>query len=97
MILIRIRKKDLVWDDWNIKHIKKHNVTKDEVEESFENLVVYRKGYKKRLMLIGRSGGRILSVVVAKDNLGSYYVVTARDADKKERRLVYEKENKQNS
>jgi len=29
--MIKIRK--LIWDKWNINHITKHNVTKDEIEE----------------------------------------------------------------
>jgi len=33
-----------------------------------------------------------LAVILAKEEVGTYYVVTARDADSKERRLVYEKE-----
>ena len=89
---LRIKKSELIWDGWNIKHIAKHNVTKLEVESALEYLVTYKRGYSNRLILIGRSGKRILSIIVAKDKTGLYYVVTARNADKKERRLVYEKE-----
>lgn len=92
--MIKITIEQLVWDDWNIKHIKKHKVTKEEIEEAITHIVTHRQGYNRRIMLIGRTGTRILSIVVSKEQLDCYYIVTARDADKKERRKLYEKEKK---
>ena len=92
--MTRIKINQLVWDSRNRNHIKKHNVAKQEVEEAIINIVAHRKGYGNRIILIGRSGKRIVSIIVSKERLNSYYAITARDADKKERRLVYEKENR---
>lgn len=94
--MTRIHLRSLIWDEWNKEHIKKHNLSTKEVEGAITNIVVHRKGYKSRIILIGRSGKRLISVIVAKEKAKKYYVVTARDADRKEKSLVYEKE-KQNS
>ncbi len=90
--MTRIKLEQLVWDSWNIEHIKKHNVTQSEVEQALSQLLAYRQGYQKRIILIGRSGKRILALVVTQKDSHSYYVITARDADKKERQMIYEKE-----
>jgi len=92
--MTRIKISQLVWDEWNIKHLKKHNVEKQEVEESIENIKTHRKGYKGRVILIGRSGKRILSIVIAKEGSNKYYIVTTRDADRKERKILYDQEKK---
>ena len=87
-----IQVKSIVWNEKNREHIKKHNLEAGEVEEAITHIKAYRKGYKGRIILIGKTGKRLVSVVVAKERLRRYYVVTARDADRKERKLVYEKE-----
>jgi uncharacterized DUF497 family protein len=84
----------LVWDDFNREHIKKHNVTIREVEEAVENTGAHNQGYSNRFILIGKSGKRILAVILSKHKSGSFYVVTARDASKKERTILYDKEAK---
>ncbi len=97
--MTKIKIDQLIWDEWNIKHIRKHSISQQEVEEAIINVVAHRKGYRRRIILIGRSKTRILSVIAVKEHSSKYYVITARDADKKERKLIYkyEKENKQNS
>ncbi|PIP14718.1 hypothetical protein COW98_04245 [Candidatus Roizmanbacteria bacterium CG22_combo_CG10-13_8_21_14_all_35_9] len=90
--MIKVLLNQLVWNDWNIEHIKKHSLTPKQVEESILKVVTYKKGYNNRLILIGRSGNRIISTILSRKSGGKYYVVTARDADKKERRKIYEKE-----
>lgn len=90
--MTRIKIKKLVWDSYNVEHIKKHNITVQEAEEAVENLIAHKKGKKARYIAIGRSGLRLLSLVVRRESTGVYYLVTARDASKKERRDVYEKE-----
>lgn len=92
--MTRIVIKKLVWDDWNREHIEKHSVTVDEVEITLKNLVAHKKGYKGRYIIIGRCKNRLISVVVDRKDKNTYYVVTTRDSDKKERRIAYEKENK---
>ncbi len=94
--MTRIQLENLIWDLWNIKHIRKHNVLQKEVEEAVTNIIAHRMGYSGRIILIGRSRKRLVSVIISPKGVKTYYLVTARDADKKERQLVYEKE-KQNS
>lgn len=81
--------KQLVWDEWNVEHIARHGVIPREAEEVCQNnKYIVRESYKDRLMLIGpTSTERILIVVVAPKPEGVHYVVTARPADRKERRL----------
>ncbi|MCX6792128.1 MAG: hypothetical protein NT149_03775 [Candidatus Gottesmanbacteria bacterium] len=91
--MTKITVKKLVWDSANISHIRKHWVTKEEVAIAVERLGYHKHTYNKRYLLVGRSGKRIISVVIKRQARTVYYVVTARDADKKERRRLYEKEN----
>lgn len=85
--------KRLVWDEWNVEHIARHGVTVGEVEQAcLGNRYIVRESYKDRIMLIGpTSKERILAVVVALKGNEIYYVITARPADRKERR-VYQAE-----
>ena len=92
--MTRIKITQLIWDEWNSEHIKKHKVTVVEVEEAIGNINTHREGYEGRIFFIGRSGKRILAILVKPKENKMYYVVTVRDADKKERRQVYENEKK---
>jgi len=83
--MIKIRK--LIWDKWNINHITKHNVTKDEIEELCNGKHKRQLTYGKRYLILGRiKSGRALTVILAREKPGKYYIVTARDMSKKERR-----------
>lgn len=93
--MTRIIVKELIWDERNVGHIKKHNVVPDEVEKVSKSIIIHKKAKQGRYLIIGRVGSRIVSVVINRKGLGIYYPVTARDAAKKERRQVYEKEGKQ--
>ncbi len=84
--------KKLVWDEHNVEHIKKHKVTVSEVEDLARNIAAHKKAKKGRYLIIGRVGARILSVVMNRKGLGIYYPASSRDSDKKERRILYEKE-----
>ncbi len=92
--MTKIELAQLIWDSWNKKHIKKHNVTVIEIEEAVVSISAHRMGYGRKIILIGRSGKRLLAMIMSHKEENKYYVVTVRDADKKERRLVYEKEGK---
>ncbi len=91
--MTRIKIKKLIWDDWNLEHLKKHHVTEEEGEDVGKNFIAHKIGKKGRYIAIGRSGTRLLSLVLSRKGPGVYYVVTARDSSKKERREIYEKEN----
>lgn len=82
----------MVWDGYNTSHIKKHNVTVDEAEEAIKNFTGHKIAKKGRYIAMGRSGKRLISLVVRKEGAGVYYPVTARDSSKKERKDIYEKE-----
>ena len=84
-----MRINELHWNDWNEDHIARHGVAPDEVEE----VVFHRSYYLARIggdryLVIGRTdGGRLLSIIVDRDDGSNFFVVTARDAAPKERRL----------
>ena len=67
-------------------------MSSEEVIEAVEKIIYHKKTYGNRYLLVGRTGKRIVSIVVHRKKTGVYYVVTARDAEKKERRRLYEKE-----
>lgn len=90
--MTRIKIKKLIWDEFNVEHIKKHNVTKNEVGEVVKKIITHKKAKKGRYLIIGRIGLRMISVAVSRKGVGVYYPVMARDSAKKERKVVYEKE-----
>lgn len=87
MLALKIKKRDLIWDKWNLKHIAKHKVTPGEAEEVLKDKgIKARETYGGRILVIGKSGLRMLAVVLVKEKNG-YYIITARDAGRKERRI----------
>ena len=80
----------LVWDDWNSKHIAKHRVTRDEIAEVIAGETVTQETYKQRFLVLGETlSGRLLAVVIGPDPIraGAYYTFSARPASRQERRL----------
>ena len=92
--MTRIVVKNLVFDRFNLSHIAKHKVEKSEVIEAGKDLVYHKRTYRGRYLAIGRAGTRLIAMVLKRETAGTYYLVTARDAAKKERSKVYEKEKK---
>ena len=91
-LVISIKK--LIWDEWNEEHIAIHNVSKKEVEEVCHSEIIVLDGHSGRLVVIGMtaSGERILAIVLDPEpEANVYYPVTARPADRKERKR-YEEE-----
>ena len=87
--------KKLIWDKWNIEHIKKHKVKPEEVEQSLKDqFVVFITGHTKRVMSLGRSDKRLITTVLQKQENNIYYVVTARDMAKRERLIYRQEKNK---
>ena len=78
----------LIWDTWNVAHIARHHVSPDEVEEVCHGQSVTSETYKGRIRVVGLSqSGRMLTVILAPTHeAGVYYPITARPADRKERR-----------
>ena len=81
----------LVWDTYNEAHIwDRHQLTRAEVEEVAyglpENLYA-RQTYGGRFLVIGpKADRRLLVLILAPKGSGNYYPVSARPADRKERR-----------
>lgn len=78
---------ELLRDEWNLEHIARHNVEPEEVVE-----VALSGHYTKRArggtyLLVGQTqAGRYLTVIVAPRGGNIYYVVTARDSTREDRR-----------
>ena len=82
----------LRWNDWNISHIARHEVTVREVGEVCESGPLIDGTYKDRLRLLGRTrSGRVLAVILAPEEDGVYYTITARPASRKERAFYQER------
>lgn len=86
-----IEVKDLIWDSWNVVHIARHDVTKEEVEQACQSDYIALDGYKGRIILIGMTeADRVLAIVLDPEpEEGLYYPVTARAAGRKERRIYF--------
>jgi uncharacterized protein len=86
MLIIVI--KQLIWNEWNIAHIARHEVVPEEVEEVFHGLYVARETYRERFLVVGQTQkGRILTIVLAQDSEEeTYYPITAFTSDKKDRK-----------
>jgi len=86
MIFIR----ELLWNDWNVEHIARHNVSPHEVEEVCYSNPSVSRARNKALRIIGQThSGRILTIFLAPRGKGSYFVVTARGATEAECRRFY--------
>jgi len=83
---------ELIWDEWNVEHIKKHSVSVGEIEEACDLVIKTYKSYQNRLIVLGKTkDNRLITIVLMKKSKGSYYVVTARDMSRKEKKLINEK------
>jgi len=79
--------KRLIWDDWNVTHIARHDVKPEEVEEVCQANPQTEIAKKGRIRITGLTKtGRAISVFLDPEpEKGVYYPVSARDASKKER------------
>ncbi len=92
--MIEIKIKKLVWDKWNLEHIKKHDVRREEVEEAVLNRIEVKHSYNERFLIAGKiANGRMITVILSLERNDEYYVVSARDTSRSERRTIkiYEK------
>lgn len=88
MVIVRIQK--IIWGKFTAEHIKKHGVTPQQAEKVIYSNAVTLEGHSGKKILVNKVGERILSVIVKMAG-NKLTVVTARDADKTERREYYEK------
>lgn len=74
----------LIWDEWN-RHIARHAVIQQEVEEVCEGRYIVRQGHSGRFIVIGLTSiNRMLAVILEAGEEERFYVVTARSASRRE-------------
>jgi len=83
----------LIWDEWNVAHIARHDVVPDEVEEICQSDPLVQQGHHGRTVVVGATtAGRMLEVVLDPEpEPDVYYPVTAHPASRKDR-AFYQKE-----
>lgn len=83
-----IRVDRLIWDESNIGHIARHQVTPQEVEEVCHGPDIVKNAKAGRVMVIGPTrSGRALSIILDPEPQPRiWYPVTARSADRAERK-----------
>ena len=91
--MTKITIREFVWDEINLEHIKTHNISKEEIEQAKE-IIYHRRTYGGKYLMTARSGKRFLTIIISRKGISRYYVVTARDSSKKERKQINEKEHK---
>lgn len=78
---------ELIWDDWIEEHIARHAVRISEATEAVRNAPALTGARDDTYRIIGQTdAGRYLFVILAPRDHEAYYVVTARDATRGERR-----------
>ena len=88
-----VRSLRLGWDAWNEDHVARHGINPDEVEEAARNAPHMIRARGRTFRVIGQTdGGRSLTVFVAPRPGGTFYVVTARDADEIVRRAYQQRD-----
>jgi uncharacterized DUF497 family protein len=71
-----------------VAHISKHSVKVGEVEIALrDSNLKFLEAKNDRFFALGRVDRRLLSIVLAKEKGNRFYVVTARDMSKTERRF----------
>jgi uncharacterized DUF497 family protein len=91
--MTKIKVKSIIWDAYNTKHIKKHNILIIEAEEAGKKLIYHKRTYKNRFLVIGKSKNRLITLILDRESVGAYYLVTARDSNRKERKKANEIKN----
>ena len=82
----------LRWDEANIEHIARHDVSPEEVEQACRIQPKVRRGRCGRYLVLGRTAeGRYLLVVLAYLGRGEARPITARGMDRKERAIYRRK------
>ena len=84
--------RDFIWDDENMAHIGRHQVSTDEVEEALTGDPVILRGPDGRYLAYGRmAAGRLFFAVYVQRPAGKARVLTAREMTDKEKRFYRKK------
>lgn len=78
--------KKLVWDSYNTEHIKKHGITKEEIENAVKVIRYHKHTHDQRYLVVCEGDKRPVTIIVARKLLNTYYVVSARAAKRSERK-----------
>ncbi len=87
MTVVRIQK--IIWSEFTVGHIKKHEVTVEEAELVIKSDALSLEGHNGKRILVNKVNSRIIAVIVKMIG-NKLYVATARDASDKERKDFYE-------
>ena len=86
-----IRIHSLIWNDWNVEHIARHEVEPEEVEQVCHGNFIASQTYKGRIRITGpTTDERMLAIILKPEGDGKYYCVTAHDANKGETQRYHE-------
>jgi uncharacterized DUF497 family protein len=86
---------ELQWDDSNVAHIARHDISPDEVEDVCFSLHIRERSENKKYILSGQtSNGRYLHVVLAGADKGLFRPITAFEMSDNDKRS-YRKRLKQ--
>ena len=78
---------ELIWDDWNEEHIARHGVRIFEATEAVRNAPSLMRARDDTYRVLGQTDAGATSLyIVVSQPLEAFYVVTARDATRDERR-----------
>lgn len=87
----------LVWNSWNVAHLAKHKVVREEVEETCQSDPVFLAGHSGRILAVGKTQrGRFITVALDPEENNSYYPVTARPSSKSERKYYDDTKKQEN-
>jgi uncharacterized DUF497 family protein len=91
-----VRIEDLIWNETNLDHIAAHHVEQYEVEEvCYGDVYLERRRGKRRYFAFGQThSGRHLIIFLDHRGSGFFYVVSARDMSKTERRYYRRRRGK---
>lgn len=78
-----IQVQQLIWRKQNREHINKHTIIPRQVEQVFHDRRVSLQSHSGRLLVLGRCGRRLVTVILSPKGK-KFYVVTARDMRKEE-------------
>ncbi|GAC1389574.1 MAG: hypothetical protein NVS4B11_07490 [Ktedonobacteraceae bacterium] len=86
-----IRIRSLIWNDWNVAHIARHDVEPEEVEQVCHGNFIASQTYKGRIRITGPTfAERMLAIILKPEGDEKYYCVTAHDANKGETKRYHE-------
>ena len=86
----------IIWDSYNLAHIAKHGIRPSEVKAALSDPhLLVTDAHSGRVMFLGRAGLRLLAIIAGENHPEFFYVISARDMAKPERRMYREAQPKE--